>query len=422
MTKRNGLKTEQYLAIKWLSLPNRGGKTIDEVAEICGVTRRTIQIWNKDVTFSEVLDAEIKAYVENYTNNNGINFLLWKALGIAERDGLHEITYKLMTAINELDGSFKVELEVLNVLLNAYNKGLSYNDIREERTDSGASVRGIIADRYNSVVKPCLMLGIEPLNMTNSAAVNMYYANLITKEELDSKIKELNLKSPISRDEAEKALRDEPGFMLAIERQYNTWSYAQLENDIKPTINPIGYAESMADTICSLYSEEKLSANSISLKLGISSSTIHEVIRESGLTANNPFEYKETLSVFTRYGHEFERILGGILAELQYSFVKYEHEQYKPDFVIGKHWIDAKLSVWTKTTEMVEKYEPHCEQLSIIFLRGSDKYKKSLSEKTTKQSVYRLIEDLPADREEFYRHLLKALEKELETEILGATS
>lgn len=56
------LTPEQYIAIEWLSIPNKGGKTYEEVAEICGVHFNTLGNWRKDKTF----DVELKrAIVRN---------------------------------------------------------------------------------------------------------------------------------------------------------------------------------------------------------------------------------------------------------------------------------------------------------------------------------------------------------------------
>jgi transposase-like protein len=53
------LNTEHYIAIKLLALPNRGGKTMDEVAKECGVARSTLYEWKKDPLFDRELNKEI---------------------------------------------------------------------------------------------------------------------------------------------------------------------------------------------------------------------------------------------------------------------------------------------------------------------------------------------------------------------------
>ncbi|WP_276913159.1 phBC6A51 family helix-turn-helix protein [Aneurinibacillus aneurinilyticus] len=53
MSKR--LTTEQLTAIHYLSQPNKGGKTIEEIAKECGVSDRTVYRWMNDDTFDKEL-------------------------------------------------------------------------------------------------------------------------------------------------------------------------------------------------------------------------------------------------------------------------------------------------------------------------------------------------------------------------------
>lgn len=57
MLKR--LETHHMIAVKWLALPKRGGKTMDEIAEECGVSRRAVYDWIKDPLFDRELKKEI---------------------------------------------------------------------------------------------------------------------------------------------------------------------------------------------------------------------------------------------------------------------------------------------------------------------------------------------------------------------------
>lgn len=50
------LSAEQYVAIEWLAQPRKGGKTYEQIAEICGVHFNTLGNWRKDKAF----DAELK--------------------------------------------------------------------------------------------------------------------------------------------------------------------------------------------------------------------------------------------------------------------------------------------------------------------------------------------------------------------------
>lgn len=54
------LTAEQLIAIEWLSKPRKGGKTYEEIAEICGVTARTLENWRKKPEF----DAEFRRSVK----------------------------------------------------------------------------------------------------------------------------------------------------------------------------------------------------------------------------------------------------------------------------------------------------------------------------------------------------------------------
>jgi len=53
------LNADQYVAIEWLSLPNKGGKTFEDIASICGVHPNTIANWRKDDTFDRELKRTI---------------------------------------------------------------------------------------------------------------------------------------------------------------------------------------------------------------------------------------------------------------------------------------------------------------------------------------------------------------------------
>jgi predicted transcriptional regulator len=79
------LRTEQLIAIKYLALPNRGGKTYEEIAKECGVTVQTLGNWRRsDIAFQTELkrqsnrividmlpdlhDAAIKGFFSDPTN------------------------------------------------------------------------------------------------------------------------------------------------------------------------------------------------------------------------------------------------------------------------------------------------------------------------------------------------------------------
>lgn len=53
------LNAEHRIAIKWLAQPKKGGKTYDQIAEICGVHVNSIYLWRRDPLFDRELKREI---------------------------------------------------------------------------------------------------------------------------------------------------------------------------------------------------------------------------------------------------------------------------------------------------------------------------------------------------------------------------
>jgi hypothetical protein len=105
------------------------------------------------------------------------------------------------------------------------------------------------------------------------------------------------------------------------------------------------------------------------------------------------------------YGKLFERIVDEILIDLKVSYKKVYNQKLNPDYVLkNKVWMDAKLSRWTITQsscQTVEKYEPHCKLLTIVYLRG-EVMEKMITKKTRLLSVYLLIKQLPTHLQRFY--------------------
>ncbi|WP_127506907.1 phBC6A51 family helix-turn-helix protein [Paenibacillus humicus] len=98
------LNADQYVAIEWLSRPNKGGKTYEEIADICGVHFNTIGNWRKDPVF----DAELKrAIVRN--NSDRLPELIESLAEIAMRDG-NAAMAKLALQVNGMLTD-KVEVE-----------------------------------------------------------------------------------------------------------------------------------------------------------------------------------------------------------------------------------------------------------------------------------------------------------------------
>jgi DNA-binding XRE family transcriptional regulator len=59
------LGTEHLIAIKWLSQPNKGGLTDEQIAKECGVTRQTIFNWRKDPLFERELKREMVRFASS---------------------------------------------------------------------------------------------------------------------------------------------------------------------------------------------------------------------------------------------------------------------------------------------------------------------------------------------------------------------
>ncbi|PAD72442.1 phBC6A51 family helix-turn-helix protein [Paenibacillus campinasensis] len=90
------LNAAQYVAIEWLSIPNKGGKTYEEIAGICGVHLNTLKQWRKDKTF----DAELKrAIIRN--NSHKLPELVESLAEIAIRDG-NAAMAKLALQVNDM--------------------------------------------------------------------------------------------------------------------------------------------------------------------------------------------------------------------------------------------------------------------------------------------------------------------------------
>lgn len=125
-----------------------------------------------------------------------------------------------------------------------------------------------------------------------------------------------------------------------------------------------------------------------------------------------------TLTQFANLGREFERVLGDIFTELGMMFTKYEHERWRPDFVLDSKWIDAKLSEHTylgrgtSGESTNEKYEPHCSELELVFLRGRYGLDRKITDKTRLVHVSKYVDKLPKDRQVFYNEILTQIERE----------
>lgn len=123
-------------------------------------------------------------------------------------------------------------------------------------------------------------------------------------------------------------------------------------------------------------------------------------------------EIREDSHLMTYYGIKFEEVLRDILKEIYNKKIKKGFNfELQPDFNMGNgHWMDAKLSqISILHTSTVVKYEPHCEKLTIVYLRGDKDGKFQLTEKTEQISVYLLLNELSIDRIKYYCAILDKL-------------
>lgn len=125
------LTSDQAVAIEWLSLPRKGGKTYAEIAAMCGVTDRTLENWRKDPVF----EAEFKrAIVRN--NSARLPELIESLVDIAIRDG-NAAAAKLALQVNgmltdkiEVDtkGEVVTDAEALRLRIEQYKQRTSTDD------------------------------------------------------------------------------------------------------------------------------------------------------------------------------------------------------------------------------------------------------------------------------------------------------
>jgi hypothetical protein len=114
------------------------------------------------------------------------------------------------------------------------------------------------------------------------------------------------------------------------------------------------------------------------------------------------------------YGYALEALFGEVLTELNVRYTQYEHERYDPDYVLDNdRWIDVKLSEWTVSShhsETLERYEPHCKSLTIVFLRGDKTCDRMLTPKTRLVNVSHYVKQLPRVRQRYYNAKLRDIE------------
>jgi transposase len=137
-------------------------------------------------------------------------------------------------------------------------------------------------------------------------------------------------------------------------------------------------------------------------------------VKAAGL---NYEDIRQDGSMLAPLGHEFESVVSEILTDLNVSFKQYDHDKYRPDFVVNNEWIDAKLSQSTFRTKddngltCVDKYEPYCDKLTIVFLRGNKECDMNVTNKTRLVNVYTYVNKLPEVLRNKYRTKLDDIER-----------
>ncbi|UKS30169.1 hypothetical protein LOZ80_15000 [Paenibacillus sp. HWE-109] len=120
------LTAEQTIAIEWLAKPKKGGKTFEEIAEICGVHPNTIGNWRKDKTF----DAELKRTIVR-ENSDKLPELVASLTDLAIRGDGNAAFAKLALQVNgmltdklevETNGNGDTDIDALRAKLAAYKE------------------------------------------------------------------------------------------------------------------------------------------------------------------------------------------------------------------------------------------------------------------------------------------------------------
>jgi hypothetical protein len=126
------LNAEHLLAIQYLSLPRKGGKTDEQIAEICGVSRQSIHNWRKDAMF----EAELKKQIVRNSQDR-LPELVESLAEIAIRDG-NAAMAKLALQINGMltdkveietkDSGRDIDYDALDSEIASFNTALSKED------------------------------------------------------------------------------------------------------------------------------------------------------------------------------------------------------------------------------------------------------------------------------------------------------
>jgi hypothetical protein len=110
-------------------------------------------------------------------------------------------------------------------------------------------------------------------------------------------------------------------------------------------------------------------------------------------------------------GRVFENEVGLLFDELGIEYKKVKWGKLRPDFILADGtWVDAKLSYENPSIgQTMDKYEPHCNSLIIVFLKGPKDMIVRLSPKTVIFHVEEYIKMLPDDKQFVFRNKMNNL-------------
>lgn len=182
--------------------------------------------------------------------------------------------------------------------------------------------------------------------------------------------------------------------------QRTKWSDEIIKTELKNALNK-GY------TPKDLRDENKNICDAIDRKYG----GVNKACDYFGIARLNPGHD----TIYKLKGYEFERLVELLLNELRIEHQKQPKiENCIPDFVANNgRWFDAKLSEWSiNTCNTIQKYEPNCRLLTIVFLRGnSTDY--MVTNKTRLINAYKLVKQLPRDARNYFYTEFNRIENEL---------
>ncbi len=128
---------------------------------------------------------------------------------------------------------------------------------------------------------------------------------------------------------------------------------------------------------------------------------------------------RDNTDIYKFAGYAFEELVGELFTEIGMDIAKQQRfGDCIPDFVSGNTWYDAKLSEWTvHTSDTIKKYEPKCDRLVIVFLRGNITTDRMLTDKTRIVNVRHYVDQLPRISRGFYLRKFSEIEQRIEDEV-----